>query len=63
MPDFSAFPDDDLAAILTYVTGLGGTKPVTFTADDLKAAHAKPAIAPTDMAATRNALQAAKVIP
>ncbi|MES2292523.1 MAG: cytochrome c [Pseudomonadota bacterium] len=63
MPDFSAFADDDLAAILTYVAGLGGTKAVSFAADELKAGRAKPVTAPTDLATTRNALQAARVIP
>jgi len=63
MPDFSAFSDDDLAAILTYVSGLGGTAPTQFTPDRLKQARAKPQISPTDMAAARNQLQAAGIIP
>ena len=63
MPDFTAFPDADLAAILTYVSGLGGTTPTTFSADRLKEERAKPQVAPTDMAAARNKLQAAGVIP
>ena len=63
MPDFTAFSDDDLAAILTYVSGLGGTAPTPFTADRLKQERAKPQVAPTDLAAARNKLQAAGVVP
>jgi mono/diheme cytochrome c family protein len=63
MPDFSIFSDEDLAAILTYVTGLGGPKPAPFTAAELEAARARPPIPPTDLANTRNELQASKVIP
>jgi mono/diheme cytochrome c family protein len=63
MPDFSAFSDDDLSTILTYVAGLNGGHDAPFAPGDLKAARAKPQMAPTDMAALRNKLQAAKVIP
>jgi len=63
MPDFSSFSDDDLAAILTYVEGLGGAGGAPFTAADMKAARARPIPQPGGMAAMRNALKAAKVIP
>lgn len=63
MPDFSAFSDEDLSAILTYVAGLNGGHAAPFTPGDLQAARAKPQVAPTDMALLRNKLQAAKVIP
>ena len=63
MPDFSAFSDDDLSAILTYVAGLKDGHAAPFTPGDLQAARAKPQMAPADMAALRNKLQAAKVIP
>jgi len=63
MPDFSTFSDDDLANILTYASGLGGTKPTQFMPDRLKQERAKPQVSPTDMAATRNKLQAAGIIP
>lgn len=63
MPDFSSFSDDDLATILTYVSGLGGTAPTQFKPDRVKKERAKPQVSPTDMAATRNRLQAAGIIP
>jgi mono/diheme cytochrome c family protein len=63
MPDFSAFSDDDLASILTYVAGLSDGKATPFAANDLKDGRSKPTIAPTDLAVKRNSLQAAKVIP
>ena len=63
MPDFSTLSDDDLAAILTYVSGLGGTSPTRFLPDRLKQERAKPQVSPTDMATTRNKLQAAGIIP
>ena len=63
MPDFSSFSDDDLASILTYVSGLGGTAPTRFTPDRVKQERTKPQVSPTDMAATRNKLQAAGIIP
>jgi len=41
MPSFAQLPDEQLAAILTYVSSLGDAKPTPgFTADDLKAARA-----------------------
>jgi mono/diheme cytochrome c family protein len=63
MPDFSSFSDADLAAMLTYVSGLGGTTPTQISPDRLKQERAKPQISPTDMAATRNKLQAAGIVP
>jgi mono/diheme cytochrome c family protein len=63
MPDFSTFSDDDLATILTYASGLGGTKPTQFMPDRLKQERAKAQVSPTDMAATRNKLQVAGIIP
>ena len=63
MPDFTSFSDVDLAAILTYVSGLGGIAPTQVSPDRLKQERAKAQVAPTDMAATRNKLQAAGIIP
>jgi len=43
MPSFKALPDDQIAAILTYVASLGDTKPApTFAASDLAESRAKP---------------------
>jgi mono/diheme cytochrome c family protein len=63
MPDFSNFSDEDLAAILTYVSGLGGTTPTQFMPERLKQERAKSQVSPPEMAAMRNKLQAAGVIP
>ena len=63
MPDFSSFPDADLAAILTYASGLGGTTPTQISPDRLKQERAKPQVSSPDMAAARNKLQAAGTIP
>jgi len=63
MPDFSAFPDEDLAAILTYVSSLGGGKVAPFKPEEIAAARKQPPLAPADLAANRNRLQASKVIP
>jgi mono/diheme cytochrome c family protein len=63
MPDFSSFSDIDLAAILTYASGLGGTAPTTISPERLSQERAKPQVSPSDMAALRNKLQAAGTIP
>ena len=54
--------DDDIAAVLTYITGLDH-KPVPYTAAEIKAARAQPRIAPTEMAAQHAALAAKKIVP
>jgi len=62
MPALDTLPDDDIAAVLTYVTGLDH-KPVKYTAVEIKAARAQPRVAPTDMAAQHAALAAKKIVP
>jgi mono/diheme cytochrome c family protein len=62
MPDFDALPDDDIAAVLTYLTGLEH-KPVPITAQEIKAARARPKLSPTDVAAQRTRLAAKKIVP
>jgi len=58
MPSFKALPDDQIAAILTYVASLGDTKPApTFAASDIADARAKPMPA-SAVAAERKSLGA-----
>ncbi|HET7085679.1 MAG TPA: cytochrome c [Rhizomicrobium sp.] len=62
MPAFDSMSDDDMAALLTYLTGLEHA-PVAYTADDIKQARALPKLSPGDVAAQRAALAAKKVVP
>ena len=62
MPGFDSMSDDDMAAVLTYLTGLDHT-PVAFSADDIKAARAQPRLAPGDVAAQRADLAEKKIVP
>lgn len=62
MPAFDSLSDDDIAAVLTYLSGLDHA-PVTFAADDIKKARAEPKISPTDVAAARADLAAKKIVP
>jgi len=62
MPPLDSLSDEDIAAVLTYITGLDH-KPVPFTAGEIKAARALPKISPTDMAAQHAALSAKKIVP
>jgi len=54
--------DDDIAAVLSYITGLDH-KPVSYTAADIKKARALPRRGPGDMAAMHTSLAAKKVVP
>jgi len=63
MPAFKTLPEDQVAAILTYVASLGDTKPApVFTADEIKGARAAPKPASAVMA-ERKALDAAHKLP
>jgi mono/diheme cytochrome c family protein len=62
MPAFGQVPAADVAAILTYVSSLGGTAPVTFTADEI-AAGRKAGLTPLSVHQERDKLVAAKVVP
>ncbi|WP_323991016.1 cytochrome c [Nguyenibacter sp. L1] len=63
MPSFKSLPDDQVAAILTYLSGLGATKPApVFTAADLAAARAAP-MSSSAVAAARKTLNAAYPLP
>jgi mono/diheme cytochrome c family protein len=62
MPGFDSMSDDDMAALLTYLTGLDHA-PVAYTPDDIKAARAQPRLAPGDVAAQRAGLAEKKIVP
>jgi mono/diheme cytochrome c family protein len=62
MPAFDTLSDDDIAAVLTYITGLDH-KPVTYTAADIKKARSLPRRGPGEMAALHGKLLAKKVVP
>lgn len=62
MPAFDSLSDADLAAVLTYITGLEH-KPVAFATADIKAVRAAPKKGPGEMAALHTSLAAKKVIP
>ena len=62
MPGFDTMSDDDMAAVLTYLTGLEH-EPVTYSADDVKTARAQGRLSPGDMAARRADLAAQKIVP
>ena len=62
MPALDSLSDDDIAAVLTYITGLDH-KSVPFTAAEIKSARAQPRIPSTEMAAQHAALAAKKIVP
>jgi len=62
MPGFDSMSDDDMAALLSYLTGLDHA-PVTYTAEDIKAARAASRLAPGDVAAQRADLAGKKIVP
>ena len=62
MPAFDTMSDDDMAAVLTYLSGLDHA-PVAYSADDIKTARAQARISPGDMAAQHADLAAKKIVP
>jgi len=62
MPGFDSMSDDDMAALLTYLTGLEHA-PVPYSADEIKQARAQPKLAPGDVAAERAILAGKKIVP
>jgi mono/diheme cytochrome c family protein len=62
MPSFETLSDQDIAAVLTYVSGLGH-KPVVFSAAEVKLARSQPKRSSSQMAQERSRLAAKKVIP
>ena len=62
MPSFKALSDDQIAAVLSYVSSLNTPGAPAFTADDIKTARATPKKA-KDLIAERKALDAAHPLP
>jgi mono/diheme cytochrome c family protein len=62
MPGFDTMSDDDMAALLTYLTGLDHA-PVPYSAEDIKMARAQGRLSPGDMAARHADLTAQKIVP
>jgi mono/diheme cytochrome c family protein len=62
MPAFDSLSDEDIASVLSYLSGLEHA-PVEFGADEIKQARAQPRLSPTEVAAQRDQLSAAKIVP
>lgn len=62
MPPFDTMSDDDIAAVLTYLSGLDHA-PVSFTAREVGEARAQPRVSPTEIVAQRTALSDRKIVP
>ena len=63
MPPMNSLPDDEIAAVLTYVTSLGTTLPATtFTANDIATARAAP-VKVKEILAERRKLNAERSLP
>jgi mono/diheme cytochrome c family protein len=62
MPAFDTMSDDDMAAVLTYLSGLDHA-PVSFTAREIGEARAQPRLSPTEIVAQRAALSDKKIVP
>jgi mono/diheme cytochrome c family protein len=62
MPGFDALTDDDLASVLSYLSGIDHA-PVPFTAKEIAGARAAPKLTPAEVTAERARLFAAKIVP
>ena len=63
MPSMAAMSDDDIAALLSYVSALSGDASApAFTADEIKSARATP-LQPGQILEERNTLNAAHPLP
>jgi mono/diheme cytochrome c family protein len=62
MPSFDTLSNADIAAVLTYVSGLNH-KPAAFTPAEVKFARGQPKRSPTEMAQERSRLAAKKIVP
>nr|WP_306301842.1 hypothetical protein [Asaia astilbis] len=62
MPSFKALTDDQLAAVLTYLSTIDTPGAPAFTADDVKAARAAPKKA-KEILAERKVLNDAHTLP
>jgi mono/diheme cytochrome c family protein len=62
MPSFDSLSDDDISAVLTYLSGMDH-KPVTFTAREIGEVRAQPKLPPSEIMAQRAALSDKKIVP
>jgi len=62
MPAFDAMSDDDMAALLTYLSSLDHA-PVVFSAREIGEARAQARLPPGEIAAQRTELAAKKIVP
>ena len=62
MPGFDAMSDEDMAALLSYLTGLDHA-PVAYSSDEIRSARALPRLSPGEVAALRADLAAKKIVP
>ncbi len=62
MPAFDSLSDNDLAQVLTYLSGLDHA-PISFTPAEIAAARAQPRIASGAVAAEHARLAAKKIVP
>ena len=62
MPPFDTMSDDDIAAVLTYLSGLDHA-PVAFTAREVGEVRAQPKLSPTEIVAQRALLSEKKIVP
>ena len=62
MPPFASLPDEQVAAILGYLQGLGGAPKALFSVAEVTAGRARDKKAPSDVLAERGALVAKGVV-
>jgi len=62
MPPFAALPDEQVAAILGYLQGLGGAPKAAFSVAEITAGRAKDKKTPSEVLAERGALVAKGVV-
>ena len=62
MPAFDTLSDDDIAAVLSYLTGLDHAA-VPYTAEDIKLTREQAKSSPPDVVAQRAKLAAEKIVP
>lgn len=62
MPPFASLPDEQVAAVLGYLQGLGGAPKEAFTAAEVTAGRAKPQKSGSDVLAERKGLVASGVV-
>jgi mono/diheme cytochrome c family protein len=62
MPAFNSLSDNDVAAVLTYISSLDHAS-VSYSSKEIKAARAQPKLSPSGVVAERMRLAAGKIVP